>query len=585
MEQTAFDFSWAEPAEATPDSANEVHSIAPPRRAATIADIHACIAEDNSLAEGRRRDILSGLNRFGAIAGRSLAEIPATAAAVRAVFADAKPAKLGLKKKSLQTLRSSVAFALKRFAPVGPKGVSAVKQNWNPEWVALIGQIQIPFQRHGLSRFAEFCSHRMMSPPEVKPETLVDFLAALAESEVVKNPKDIVHNTISSWNRAARETPGWPQTRLSSPTKPTSYVLPLSALPAGFQSDLAAWEKRVSAKPKAASIFSGEGLLRPLRPETIKSQLFMFRQVATALVKSGAMKLDEIEGLASLCNSDKLLIALEFEYERLGKKERRVLEIASKLRVLAKHFAQLTPEQAAGFDRLCSNRPKRQNQITEKNRHRLAQFDDDKNYRLLTTMPARAAAQARKMKNPYRAAKRMEQAVAVSLLVHVALRVSTLRKLQLDWLKWQPDNSFILSIPPAAMKGNQALELALNAGVGELIREHLERHRPALPSSDGVYLFPGEKGGPRSKNAMYEQIVAAAADAGLEINPHLFRHLLQKVCAEIDPASIADVSRVLGHASPSTTATFYAERNGKAASRRLDQILAKKSDRGEGGEE
>ncbi|KRE16786.1 hypothetical protein ASE66_09235 [Bosea sp. Root483D1] len=578
MEQTAFDFSWPEPVENPPAATSEKHRTVHVQPAETMADIHACAAADISLTDGRRRDLLSGLNRFGAIAGRPLTEIPATASAIRAVFAEAKPIRLGIKRKTLQTLRSSVAFAVNQFAPARKTSSSAVKENWNAEWAALIGLIQTPFRRHALSRFAEFCSQQAISPADVMPETLAGFYLALTEAEIVKEPKNIVHGTISSWNRAARDIPSWPQIRLSSPTKPTPYVLPLSAFPQGFQSDLANWEKGVSAKPKAASIFSAEELLRPLRQDTIKSHLLLFRQVATALVKSGTMKLDEIDSLAELCDPDKLKVALEFEYERLGGKERRVLEMASKLRVLAKHFAKLSPDQIAKFDQLCANRPKRQNHITDKNRERLSQFDDPANYALLLSVPARLAKEARQTANAYRAAKLMEQAVAVSILLRVAPRLATLRRLELGWFKRQADSSFVLIIPPGVMKGGRPLELTLNAEFAGLLDEHTERFRSALPGASGSYLFPGESSGPRSKNAMYEQIVDAGREVGLDINPHLFRHLLQKVCVERDPSSVGDVSKVLGHASISTTVIFYADRNGKAASKRLDQLLSNAKD-------
>jgi len=265
---------------------------------------------------------------------------------------------------------------------------------------------------------------------------------------------------------------------------------------------------------------------------------------------------------------------LEFEYERLGHNERRVFEMASKLVVLSKHFAKLTAEQTMELQQLCANRPKRKTFITDKNRERLSQFDDPANYAMLWSVPARAVKTARKTANPYRAAKLMEQAVAISILLRVAPRLATLRRLELAWFKRQPDHTFILLIPPGVMKGGRPLELTLNAEFAQLFDEHIERFRPALPFASGPYLFPGEKSGPRSKNAMYEQIVDAGREVGLDINPHLFRHLLQKVCVERDPASVGDVSKVLGHASISTTVTFYADRNGKAASRRLDQLLS-----------
>ncbi|CAH1663470.1 Tyr recombinase domain-containing protein [Hyphomicrobiales bacterium] len=575
MEQIAFDFSGvalADDSVVKPKPSKPM--TLPERPATTMADIRDRTAADADIADVRRRDLLSGLNRFERISGRSLADTPATASAIRTVFENANSARLGIARKSLQTLRSSVAFALRRFGPIERKSGSPIKQNWNAEWAALIGRIQISFQRHALSRLAEFCSRHLIAPHAVSQETLADFLAALTESEAVKIPKHVVHNTISSWNRAAREIPGWPPILLSSPTKPVPHILPMADFPAGFQADLAAWERRTASRPKSVSIFRGEGPLRRLRPETVKSQLSLFRQVASALVKSGAMKLEEIDSLASLCEPDKLRAALEFEHERLGGNDRRVLEMANKMRVLSKHFGNITPEQVAGLDRLCTDRPERLKEITEQNRLRLAQFDKPGNYEKLVSFPARAVAQARRMKNRYRAAKRMEQAVAVSILLRVAPRLATLRQIELSWLIHQTDGSIILSVPRTALKARRALELQLNADCGALINELIRDFRPALPSASGPYLFPGEKGGARSKNAMYEQITDVGRELGLDINPHLYRHLLQKVCAERDRHSVGDVSRVLGHATTSTTVAFYADRSGRAASKRLDALLS-----------
>lgn len=581
MEQTAFDFGCAEPVE-TAAGHDPASSTVQPLLVSTMADVHALVAADAALREGRRRDLLSGLNRFASIAGRPLSDIPATATAVREILTAARPVKLGVKEKTLQTLRSSVAFALKQHGPVVRKNGSKVKQNWNAEWATLVGLIQIPFQRHALSRFAEYCSQNCIGPSVVTSGTLRGFLEALKASEIVKDPKNIIHGTISSWNRAAREISGWPEVILSSPTTPIPYVFPVDRFPPAFQAELTAWQSRVSEKPNGIAIFRDEGLLRALRPETIKGHLFMFRQIATALVKSGAMELHDITGLANLCHPDKLRTALEFEYERLGRNGRRVFELASKLVVLSKHFAKLSAEQTAELQQLCANRPKRKNYITDKNRERLSQFDDLANYALLWSVPARAAKKAREISNPYRAAKLMEQAVAVSLLLRVAPRLATLRRLELAWFKRQADNTFILFIPPGVMKGGRPLELTLNSKFAQLLDEHVERFRTALPCASGPYLFPGEESGPRSKNAMYEQIVDAGREVGLDINPHLFRHLLQKVCVERDPASVGDVSKVLGHASISTTVTFYADRNGKASSRRLDQLLSPPIDAHEG---
>ncbi len=573
MEQIAFDFA-PEPLLAEAVLAESACPRPPRQVNVTIADVFELVRSDRSVSDVRRRDLLSGLNRFATIAGRPLEKIPATATAVREVLASTAPQRVGLKKKSFQTLRSTVAFAVRTYGAVEVKQSGAVKRQWNDEWTEFVDQIDVPFRRHALSRFAAYCSARSISPTEVTNRTLAAFLDQLLATEVVKSPKTIVHGTVSTWNRAGRDIAGWPPLRLRSPTAPIPHIFPLNTFPESFQVELATWQQRTSSGATSRSIFRADGLLRPLRPETVRSQLSLFRQVASALVRSGAMLIEEIVGLSSLCDPDKLRVALEFEHGRLCGNDRRVLEMANKIRVLSKHFEGVTAEQINGLDQLCVARPERRKDITEQNRSRLSQFDEPGNYEKLMYFPALAAGQARRMTNRYRAAKRMEQAVAISILLRVAPRLATLRQIELSWLKHQRDGSIILSIPPTALKSRRALEVELNAECGALIAELLRAFRPALPWASGPYLFPGEHGGPRSKNAMYEQVTDVGREFGLDINPHLYRHLLQKICVERDPTLIGAVSLVLGHATTSTTTTFYAERNGRAASKRIDSLLS-----------
>jgi integrase len=61
--------------------------------------------------------------------------------------------------------------------------------------------------------------------------------------------------------------------------------------------------------------------------------------------------------------------------------------------------------------------------------------------------------------------------------------------------------------------------------------------------------------------------------AGLEMNPHLFRHAIAKIAVEADPGAYLAVSRVLGHSTLDTTMAHYLGTEGKAASRHLDRLL------------
>jgi integrase len=54
------------------------------------------------------------------------------------------------------------------------------------------------------------------------------------------------------------------------------------------------------------------------------------------------------------------------------------------------------------------------------------------------------------------------------------------------------------------------------------------------------------------------------------MNPHLFRHVIAKIAVEADPGAYFAVSRVLGHASMTTTMGHYLGTESKAAGKHLD---------------
>jgi integrase len=59
----------------------------------------------------------------------------------------------------------------------------------------------------------------------------------------------------------------------------------------------------------------------------------------------------------------------------------------------------------------------------------------------------------------------------------------------------------------------------------------------------------------------------------LELNPHLIRHAIAKIVIDRDPGAYLSISRVLGHASLSTTLGHYLGTETKAAARHIDQLL------------
>lgn len=168
----------------------------------------------------------------------------------------------------------------------------------------------------------------------------------------------------------------------------------------------------------------------------------------------------------------------------------------------------------------------------------------------------------------------METAAALSLLVHCGLRGRTLRTLELHDFRWMARGRCQLHIPGSKTKNGRPLEYELDVETASIIKNFLAKYRSQLPGAGGPYLFPGSGGGPRSKNAMYDAIrTTARRQAGLEMNPHLFRHATAKIAVEADPGAYLSVSRVLGHTSMTTTLSNYLGTESKAAGKHLDKLL------------
>jgi integrase len=62
--------------------------------------------------------------------------------------------------------------------------------------------------------------------------------------------------------------------------------------------------------------------------------------------------------------------------------------------------------------------------------------------------------------------------------------------------------------------------------------------------------------------------------AGLEMNPHLFRHAIAKIVTDTAPGAYLPVSRVLGHSTLDTTMAYYLGAGSKASGRYLDGLLS-----------
>ncbi len=160
--------------------------------------------------------------------------------------------------------------------------------------------------------------------------------------------------------------------------------------------------------------------------------------------------------------------------------------------------------------------------------------------------------------------------LAHEILLTRAPRSSNVIEARLDWIAFQ-DGEAVLSIPAPKVKGRKAGDpdyvVRLGDRASRLMRTYIDKIRPILLHPDdkeNPYLFPRQEGGTFESNAPYRGILSRVTrmlhqQVGVQINPHLYRHLIGWIWLKESMDNLPRVQRLLGHTSLKTTVEYYAE--------------------------
>ena len=131
-----------------------------------------------------------------------------------------------------------------------------------------------------------------------------------------------------------------------------------------------------------------------------------------------------------------------------------------------------------------------------------------------------------------------------------------------------------LVIEAAEVKNRQALEFALPRESRELLKLYIEQYRPRLTTPGNSWLFPGRGDDHKVPAVLGKQITDIIfKETGLNIHPHLFRHIAAKLFLDNNPGQYEVIRRVLGHQNMQTTVNFYAGAEGLTAARHFDSVI------------
>ena len=544
----------------------------------TFADVHASVDADASLSEPTKRELRSAV--------RGIAKIVSLAAETQAVdlaeinrrLNETSPAMAGLTDQSYSNLRSRFRRALK----IAGIRIHPGKQTneLTAEWAALKELLGDARRWQSISRLAHFASQRGWSPSEITDEHIDELVRILKEQAIYACPRAFHYGLVNTWNKCAARISGWPGKPLTVPSYRDPYMVDPSKLPEPLRAEIdrcfqmfenppirsiAELAREAQAASSRPSPFRPHALRR-LATSTIKQRRFQFLQYLSALLRKGAIRLEEMISLKAVTTPALVEQGLLFFYERAGNRMAvQIREIALAIRSIVKHW--LKDDVRLAVIDLMVRETLQKRRMSKKVEDLLRQFDDPANRARLLNLPKELFREARRLRGtrPLDAARLFEIALAIEILLFCPLRIGNLAVLDIDkhLLRSRPgaDGMMHLVIPADAVKNGVPIEFELPRVLARLIEEHVMEFRVHLPGAATKWLFPRADGAHEAPHNLGNRLSHTIwRRAGIRMTPHMFRHFCAETFLERVPAGHGIVTGTLGHISSDTAPRFYIRR-------------------------
>ncbi len=538
----------------------------------TLGQVIERLEARTDLSDSRRRDLVSAVQTTARLLHRNPTEIDANVDALRGRLAAIHPVQAGISEKRLANVKSGLLAAIQITQTV--YRVRIRKRPISPAWKAFLITIEVPWQRWSLSRLARFCSGRGIAPAAMSDEALEDFRKHLKSGQLAKDPDKVIKIVRQTWNGiAARSMTELPA--LSKPSPRRFTTRPLSTYPASFQDDLQAWLRRQSR----AAMFDEDAPRKPLRPTSLRNIQANIRQFTHALVEEGYAP-EKLRSLADIVEFDAYRKGLQHLLNRNGgKRPAGLANMAGHLLAIAKYHVKADAPHLERLRQLKGRLVIDHDGLTEKNRRRLHQFENERNVERLIDLPYRLLKSARTAKHPSRRhALAVMYAVAIEILLSCPMRVGNLAILDIErHLRWYGsghDEKLAIAIPGSEVKNGQSIEIDLPRESLGLVAAYLANWRQQLFDQPTNALFPMHDGRPRLPvHFSTDMCRVIYRETGIEMNGHLFRHLAGMLYLKAHPGEYETVRRLLGHRKLDTTTSFYAPLENRAAVQRYDEAV------------
>ena len=450
-----------------------------------------------------------------------------------------------------------------------PKAGQALSTSWEP----LVLSITDRYQRSFMNQFGLYCSSVGTEPMEVCDKVLADFEAhSFATGKTPSRAKQLRRDVTKTWNGLSPVCEGWPGFELDLVDSRQNQSIAPEELPVSFLADAKACIDRTG----------GNGLFdtrktKVLRPATQKDRLHKICQLVTVYVNAGG-PLSALKSLKDLVQPEPMQLILGAIWQDgKGKENGHNYNRARLLRLIAEHWAYVSPEALEPFKTAEGRfRPKKKG-MTENNQKKLRPFLDDAHCAKIVSLASRVMAKLDPANPSILDAVVAQSAVAVSILQTAPMRMRNLASLNLDeHIHRVSDTVCHIVLPDDQVKNEQDLDFPLGKITIALLDLYLKVYRPLLLKGkrDQGSLFISWNGAQKTEAALSAQITKFIKfHAGYHLNPHAFRHLVGLIFLRAFPGEYEPVRQLLGHKDIRTTINFYVGLETQDSFKRLDKVM------------
>jgi excisionase family DNA binding protein len=317
---------------------------------------------------------------------------------------------------------------------------------------------------------------------------------------------------------------------------------------------------------------------RALAPKTRHLRRDHIHSAVTAAVAAGVNG-DSLTSLASLVSTDTFKTLLRHLWKEDGNKLSAYTHgVAGTLVAIASEWVKAPADTIANLKTLRGKLGTLRSGLTEKNKALLRKFDDPRVLQQLIDLPEQVWRRARKqLASSRRPFIDLQSALAIDLLLHTGLRMENLSTLNFEnHLHWPQGHGkpALLVLPGDETKNREPYEAEIPAYLLDRLWVYRDEIAPKVTGKRPDAMFIAWAGTPRGQATLSLAIVKTVRKhLGVEMTPHMFRHLVAKITLDANPGAHELGRQLLGQKNLKTFTNFYAGIDTRRAGRAHADLL------------